>query len=72
MRVVLGSTLAFIALVALVMRHTFDGTGWVNSFGALQVRIKVGVECMAINHSKEGFCFDKQCFQGGLTDQNSL
>jgi len=32
MRAVLGSTLAFIALVALVMRHTFDGTGWVNSF----------------------------------------
>jgi len=25
--VVLGSTLAFTALVALVMRHTFDGTG---------------------------------------------
>jgi len=32
MRVVLGSTLAFTALVALVIRHTFDGTGWVNSF----------------------------------------
>jgi len=32
MRVVLGSTLAFTALVALVMRHTLDGTGWVNSF----------------------------------------
>jgi len=29
MRVVLGSTLAFTALTALVMRHTFDGTGWV-------------------------------------------
>jgi len=32
MRVVLGSTLAFKALVALVMRPTFDGTGWVNYF----------------------------------------
>ena len=32
MRVVIGSTLALTALVALVMRHTFDGTGWVNSF----------------------------------------
>jgi len=32
MQVVLGSTLAFTSLVALVMRHTFDGTGWVNSF----------------------------------------
>ena len=32
MRVVLGSTLAFTALVALVMSHTFDGTGWVNCF----------------------------------------
>jgi len=32
MRMVLGSTLAFTALVALVMRHNFDGTGWVNSF----------------------------------------
>jgi len=32
MRVVLGSTLAFTALVTLVTRHTFDGTGWVNSF----------------------------------------
>jgi len=27
MRVVLGSTLAFAALVAAVMRHTFDGSG---------------------------------------------
>ena len=27
MRVVLGSTLAFAALVAMVMRHTFDRTG---------------------------------------------
>jgi len=27
MRVVLGSTLAFAALVAVVMRHIFDGTG---------------------------------------------
>jgi len=36
MRVGLGSTLAFskgfTALVAVVMRHTFDGTGWVNPF----------------------------------------
>jgi len=27
MRMVLGSTLAIAALVAVVMRHTFDGTG---------------------------------------------
>jgi len=30
--VVLGSSLAFTALVAVVMRHAFDGTGCVNSF----------------------------------------
>ena len=27
MRMVFGSTLAFAALVAVVMRHTFDGAG---------------------------------------------
>jgi len=32
MLVVLGTSLAFIALVALVMGHTFDGARWVNSF----------------------------------------
>jgi len=32
MRMVLGSTLAFAALVALVIRHTFDGTGVKQNF----------------------------------------
>ena len=32
MQVALGSILAFTSLVALVVRYTFDGTDWVNSF----------------------------------------
>jgi len=32
MRVVLRSTLAFAALMVVVMRHTFDGTDRFNSF----------------------------------------
>jgi len=32
MRVVLGSTLAFGALMAVVMHHTFDGTAWIELF----------------------------------------
>jgi len=40
MRVVLGSTLAFAALVAVVMRHTFewDGTGLMLLYSCLRFR----------------------------------
>jgi len=43
MRVVLGSTLTFaaFALVALVMRHTFHGTGLILLCSCLRLRVWV-------------------------------
>ena len=38
-RVVLGSTLAFAALMAVVMRHTFDGTGLILLCSSLRFRV---------------------------------
>jgi len=39
--VVLGSTLAFAALVAVVMRHTFDGAGLIFLCSCLRFRVRV-------------------------------
>jgi len=41
MRVVLGSTLAFAALVSVVMRHTFDGAGLTFLYSWLRFRVWV-------------------------------
>jgi len=39
--VVLGPTLAFAALMAVVMRHTFDGTGLIILCSCLRFRVWV-------------------------------
>jgi len=48
MRVVLGSTLASAALMAvdLVMRHTFDGTGFILLCSCLRFRVCENFLCM--------------------------
>jgi len=64
MQVALGSILAFTSLVALVMRHSFDGTGWVNSFVfvfGVWVRFhqtEVNIFCVSIR-TTENYQFDK-------------
>jgi len=40
MRVMLGSTLAYAALVAVVMRHTFDGTSLILWCSCLRFRVR--------------------------------
>ena len=64
MRVVLVSTLAFTALLALVIRHTVDGTDWVNSF-VFVFRIWVRLHQIEVNifyvsiRTTDNYQFDK-------------
>jgi len=65
MRVVLGSTLAFAAVVAVVMRHTFDGAGLIFLCSCLRFGVWVWfhqtemyVFCVSIR-TTETYEFDK-------------